>query len=195
MNTIVTETTEHGEIPIDIYQKLSNDRILFICSQIDDKLAVDIAATLILKDSEDSDEKITLFINSNGGDIRNILMIYDVMQMIDAPIETVCIGSAMDESALLLAAGTPGMRLITKNSIVAIGQLIHDWMAFSDMTDAEKILKLSSDDNKKMMEIIAKCCKKPFKTVKEDFERKTFMNANQALKYGLVDKIISFSKK
>ena len=86
MNTIVTETTEHGEMLVDIYQKLASDRILFICNTIDDKLATDIVATLLLKDAEDSENKITLFINSAGGEIRNVLMIYDMMQLVQAPI-------------------------------------------------------------------------------------------------------------
>lgn len=194
MNTILTETTEHGEVPVDIYQKLSNDRILFVFDHIDDKLAVDIAATLLLKDSEDSEKKITLFINSDGGDIRNILMIYDMMCLIHAPIETVCVGSAMDESVLLLAAGSPGMRFATKNSVIAVNQLVHDWMRFSDMTDAKKVLDLSLSDNKRMMEILAKCTGKNLRTVMTDFERKTFMNCHQAARYGLIDRVVAFNK-
>lgn len=194
MNTIVTETTEHGEIPVDIYQKLSNDRILFVSDFIDDKLATDIVATLLLKDSEDSDKKITLFINSEGGDIRNILMIYDMMQLMQAPIETVCIGSAMDEVAIILAAGTPGMRLATKNSLVSVNQLTHDWSNYSDLTDAKKALDQGLIDNKKMMEIIAKCTQKTLKQVTADFNRRVFMNCNQAVRYGIVDKVVAFSK-
>lgn len=194
MNTIVTETTEHGEMPIDIYQKLSNDRILFLCDIIDDKLATDVVATLLLKDSEDSEKKITLFINSEGGDIRNVLMIYDMMCLIQAPIETVCIGSAMDESALILAAGTPGMRLVTKNSLVSINQLTHDWTNYSDLTDAKKVLDQCMGDNKKMMDIIAKSSGKTLKQVVEDFNRRVFMNCNQTVKYGLADKVVTFNK-
>lgn len=194
MNTIVTETTEHGEIPVDIYQKLSNDRILFICNNIDDKLASDITATLLLKDAQDSDKKITLFINSSGGDIRNALMIYDMMSMIEAPIETVCIGSAMDEAAIILAAGTPGMRLATQNSIIAVSQLVHDWMAFSDLTNAKKLLDQAISDNKRMMEIFAKSTGKSLKQVMEDFERRVFMDAAQAAKYKLIDKVVGSSK-
>lgn len=186
--------TEHGEIPIDIYQKLSNDRILFICDVIDDKLATDIIATLLLKDSENSEEKITLFINSEGGDIRNVLMIYDMMSLIQAPIETVCIGSAMDEVALILAAGAPGMRFATKNSVISVNQLTHDWVNYSDLTDAKKVLDQFLGDNKKMMEILAKTCNKTYKQVMEDFNRRVFMNCNQAVRYGLVDKVVSVKK-
>jgi ATP-dependent Clp protease, protease subunit len=194
LNTIVTEMTDHGEIPIDIYQKLSNDRILFICDEIDDKLATDIVATLLLKDSESPEEKITLFINSGGGDIRNVLMIYDMMCLVEAPIETVCIGAAMDEVALILAAGTPGMRFATKNSVISINQLTHDWVNYSDLTDAKKVLDQFLSDNKKMMEILAKSCDKTYKQVMEDFNRRAFMNCNQAVRYGLIDKVVSIKK-
>lgn len=194
MNTLVTEATEHGDIPIDIYQKLSNDRILFVCDVIDDKLATDIVATLLLKDAEDPNTKITLFINSEGGDIRNVLMVYDMMCLVQAPIETVCIGSAMDEAALILCAGTPGMRFATKNSVIAINQLTHDWVNYSDLTDAKKVLDQFMGDNKKMMEIIAKTSGKTYKQVTEDFNRRVFMTCHQAAKYGLIDKVVSFNK-
>lgn len=194
MNTFILETTEHGDIPVDIYQKLANDRILFISDHVNDKIATDIVATLLLKDSENPEEKISLFINSSGGDIRSVFMIYDIMKMIQSPIETVCIGSASDESVILLSAGTPGMRLATKNSVFSISQLEHDWMTRANLTDAKKIVTRYARDNKNMMEVIAQTTHKPLKQVLEDFERRVFMNASQAVKYGLVDKIIAFSK-
>ena len=194
LNTLVLESTENGDIPLDVYQKLANDRILFICNHISDELATDIVATLLLKDAEDSDSKITLFINSDGGDIRNALMIYDTMTMIQSPIETVCIGSAMDEAAIILAGGTPGYRFATKNSVIAASQLVHDWYTHSNLTDAKKILDQSMTDNKRMMEILSKASGKTIKQVSEDFERRVFMNANQAVKYGLVDKVINPTK-
>ena len=181
-------------MPLDVYQKLANDRILFICNSITDELATDIVATLLLKDAEDCESKITLFINSEGGDIRNALMIYDTMSMIEAPIETVCIGSAMDEAAIILAGGSPGLRFATKNSVIAVSQLVHDWYSHSNLTDAKKILDQSMTDNKRMMEIIAKACGKPVKQVTEDFERRVFFNANQAVKYGIIDKVITPNK-
>jgi ATP-dependent Clp protease protease subunit len=194
LNTIVTETTEHGEIPVDVYHKLANDRILFICHEIDDHIAADITATLLLKDSEDSTRKITLFINSQGGDIRNALMICDMMNMIEAEIETVCIGAAMNEAALILASGTPGSRFATKNSIIGASQLSHDYWSRGNLTDAKKLLDLSLADNKRMMEIFAKTTKKTVKQVSEDFDRQVFMTAAQAAKYGLIDKVVTFSK-
>lgn len=194
MNTLVTESTEYGDMPINIYQKLSNDRILFICNHISDKLAADIVALLLLKDTENPGEKITLFINSEGGDIRNVLMIYDVMNLIQSPIETVCIGSAMDEAAIILAAGTKGMRFATKHATIAVSQLVNNWMSFSDLTDAKKNLDQYLNDNKRMMDIFAKCTNKTNKQIMLDFERRVFMTSSQSVKYGLIDKVINFNK-
>lgn len=195
MNTIVLESTEHGDIPVDVYQKLANDRILFICDDISDTIATDVAATLLLKDSEDPGKKVTLFINSQGGDIRNALMICDIMNMIESPIETVCIGAAMDEAAIILSSGTPGMRFATKNSVISASQLVHEWMVRANLTDAKKYLELASGDNKKMMEILAKTTGKSLKQVMSDFDRRVFMSAPQAAKYKLIDKVITFNKQ
>jgi ATP-dependent Clp protease protease subunit len=195
LNTIVLESTEHGDIPVDVYQKLANDRILFICDDISDTIATDVAATLLLKDSEDPGKKVTLFINSQGGDIRNALMICDIMNMIESPIETVCIGAAMDEAAIILSSGTPGMRFATKNSVISASQLVHEWMARANLTDAKKYLELASGDNKKMMEILAKTTGKSLKQVMSDFDRRVFMSAPQAAKYKLIDKVITFNKQ
>lgn len=185
------ETTEHGDVAMDVYQKLANDRILFICDDISDQIATDITATLLLKDSEDSEKKITLFINSQGGDIRNSLMICDIMNIIDAPIETVCIGAAMDEAVIILASGTPGMRFATKNSVISASQLVHDYVTRADLTDAKKYLDLALGDNKRMMEILAKNTCKSLKQVMADFNRRVFMSSMQAVKYGIIDKVIS----
>ena len=195
MNSLILETTEHGDVPVDIYQKLSNDRILFICGNyIDDKVSTDIVATLLLKDSEDSESKITLFINAEGGDIRNVLMVYDMMNLIHAPIETVCIGSSFSEATILLTSGTKGMRLATKNAVISVGQLTSESMHISTLFTAKSILDRSMQDHKRMMDIIAKGCGKPIKDVMKDFDRETFMTAAQAVKYGIIDKVVSFHK-
>jgi ATP-dependent Clp protease protease subunit len=194
MNTIITETTENGEMPLDVYQKLSNDRILFICDEISDNIATDITATLLLKDNEDSSKKISLFINSGGGSIRNVLMVCDMISMIDAPVETVCIGNAIDEAVLILASGTPGMRYATKNSVVGASQLIQQWHAHASLTEARVYMDLIQSDNKRMMEILAKTSGKTMAQVTKDFDRRVFMNAQQAARYGIIDKVVKFNK-
>ncbi len=194
MNTLVLEQTENGEMPMDVYQKLANDRILFITDYIDDTIATDIIATLLLKDHEDNEKKITLFINSPGGDIRNTFMIYDVMMLVNAPIETVCIGAAMDEAAILLAGGEKGMRLATKNSIISVSQLASNWHMHTNMTDAKRLMDQINIDNNRLMDIIAKSVGKPIKQVREDFDRRVFFTSPKAMKYGLIDKIVTPSK-
>jgi len=149
---------------------------------------------LLLKDSEDPEKKITLFINSHGGDIRNAFMIYDVMTMIQAPIETVCIGAAMDEAVVLLAGGEPGMRLATKHSIISATQLIHSFHMHTDLPGASALLEQDRLDNNRLMEILSKTTKKTISRVRKDFDRRVFFNANEALKYGFIDKIVKFYK-
>ena len=190
MNTLVLEDTEMGEMPMDVYQKLANDRILFITEYISDEIATDLIATLLLKDHEDNEKKITLFINSMGGDIRNVFMIYDVMTMIQAPIETVCMGAAMDEAALLLAGGRNGMRMATKNSVISVSQLINPWHMHTNLTDAKNLMEQFNTDNSRLLEILSKATNKTIKQVKADFDRRTFFTAQKAQKYGLIDKII-----
>lgn len=194
MNTLVLEQTENGEMPMDVYQKLANDRILFIHDWIDDEIATDIVATLLLKDHEDDEKKITLFINSPGGDIRNVFMICDVMAIVKAPIETVCIGAAMDEAALLLAGGRKGMRLATKNTIISISQLVNNWHMHTNMTDAKNLMEQFKIDNDRLLEILSKATGKSVKQVREDFDRRTFFTAAKAMKYGLIDKIVAPNK-
>lgn len=194
MNTLVLEDSDNGELVIDVYQRLANDRILFIHEFIDDKLATDICATLLLKNAENKEEKISLFINSEGGDIRSVFMIYDMMNVIDSPIETICSGSAWNEPLLLLAAGNKGMRFATQNSVICASQLMYDKLHFSDLTDARIIKDLIKNDNKKMLEAFSTITGKPYKTILQDFADKNFMTPTQAKKYGLIDGIIKNKK-
>jgi len=194
MNNLILEDTPQGDVVIDVYEKLSHDRILFISDFIDDNLASYIVASIIAKDAENCEKKISLFINSSGGDIRNIFMIYDMMKIAQSPIETVCLGSATNESVILLAAGTPGMRYATQHSMICPSQLVHDNGYYSDLTEAKNTLDQAKDDNKKKMEILAKCTGKTIKQVMSDFERKKFMTAKQALSYGIIDSVVRFAK-
>lgn len=188
------EEHEGNDIPIDVFQTLSNNRILFIQEDLNDKIAADICATLLVKDMESSEDKISLIINSEGGDIRSAFMIYDVMRLISAPIETICMGSTWNESLILLASGTPGMRFATPNSFICASKLMYDAMHYSDLTNAKIVKDLFERDNKKMLEIISKITKKSLKQINEDFSVKKFMTPLQAKKYGLIDDIIKFKK-
>lgn len=190
MNIIVTEETENGDVPIDIYSKLANDRILFIHNYIDDRTAIDTVATLMLKDSEDSNQKISIFINAGGGDLRSVFMIYDAMKLIQSPIETFCIGEAIDEAALILAGGTPGMRFATTNSLVCVGQLYSNGSMRSDIAEAFVLMDRIKRDNKMFMTELAKCTGKKIKDLIKDLDRRKFFNAKQAKTYGLIDAVV-----
>jgi ATP-dependent Clp protease protease subunit len=194
VNTLVLEQTENGDVAMDVYQKLAQDRILFLSEDLHDELATDMVATLLLKDSEDSDKKITLFINSHGGDIRNAFMIYDVMTMLQAPIETVCIGAAMDEALILLAGGAPGSRFATKHAIIAATQLLPGLHMRTDLPGADALMRQHKLDNDRLMDILAKTSGKSISQVRKDFDRRVFFNATQALKYGFIDGVIKYSK-
>ena len=182
--------TEHGEVLVDVYSKLSDNRILFITDYFDDRVASDIAATLLLKDAENDEEKITLFLNSEGGNIRAVFAIYDLMQLLNSPIETVCVGAAMGEVVLLLAAGTKGMRFATQNSVICVSQLAQENYYRANLEDAGSILKRIHKDNKNFMTALAKGMGKKTAEVSSQFERKTFMNAKQAKSVGLIDGIV-----
>lgn len=190
MNTITTENTDMGMIPIDIYTKLSNDRILFIHDRIDDHIAADIVATLLLKDTEDTEQKISLFINSEGGDIRSVFMIYDMMMLMQSPLETICVGSAMHEAALLLAAGTPGLRFATGNAVIVMSQLMQDHNYYSDLMDAKAMLKRFQADNSAFVEALAKHTQKTSTELMSSLERQKFLTAKQASSFGIIDHLI-----
>lgn len=194
LNTLVLEQTDLGDIPMDVYQKLANDRILFIGDALHDTLATDIVATLLLKDTEDEDKKITLFINSTGGDIRNAFMIYDIMTMIKAPIETVAVGDVIDEAVILLSGGTPGMRFVAPHAIIGASQLQPGLNMHTDLPGAASVLKQHKSDNERLMEILSKTTGKKISQIRHDFDRRVFFNATQAVRYGLADKIIKYNK-
>lgn len=194
MNTLILEDSPHGEVPVDVFQRLASDRILFLTNFVNDDVATDLIATILLKDQENPEEKITLFINCSGGDIRCVLMIIDVMAMISAPIETICMGAAMDEAAIILAAGTKGMRLATQNSVIAVSQLVQDWHTPTNITDGKNLMDQFVIDNNRMMNILSKACDKPVRQIKVDFDRRVFFKPLEAAKYSLIDYVISPSK-
>lgn len=188
------EQTEHGEVPMDVYQKLAKDRILFITDYIDDDVATDLIATLLLKDQEDPDEKIRLLVNSPGGDIRNAFMIYDVLTMIQAPVEVLVMGAAMDEASIIVAGARKGMRLATKNAILSVSQLNNPWHMHTNIVDAKRMMDQFNTDNNRLLEIYHQATGKTVKQLKEELDRRTFFNAQKAMKFGLIDKIVNPNK-
>jgi ATP-dependent Clp protease protease subunit len=187
MNTLILEEDAEGEYAVDLYNKLAKDRILFVSDDIDDQVATEIVASLLMKDKEDNSKKITLFINSPGGDIRSIFMIYDVMQSIESQIETICLGEALNETILLLAAGTKGMRMAVPHSIVQLTQLEFNYTDYGSMERAKIHLERTTKDNLKFIKCLAKHCNKTVARLTKDLENQQFLSSKEAQEYGIID--------
>jgi ATP-dependent Clp protease protease subunit len=191
LNTVITEKNDKGEeVSYDVFSKLIDSRILFLYDYINDDIATDIVATLLYLDHQDDKSKISLYLNSEGGEIESVFMIYDMMKLIKSPIETFCIGSALGESALILAAGTKGMRYATKSSIICLNQLVHTYSGHADMTDAEIRLEKSKKDNNKFLLALHDCTGKSIKILTKDTDREFYMSPDDAKKYKIIDSII-----
>jgi ATP-dependent Clp protease, protease subunit len=184
----VIEKTGYGERAYDIYSRLLKDRIIFLGGLIDDISANIIIAQLLFLDSQGSKEDIKLYINSQGGQVTSALAIYDTMQYVKADISTICIGVAASAATLLLAAGQKGKRLILPNGEVLIHQVMGGAQGQATDIDihAKHILKVK----KRLNEIMAKHTGQTITKIEKDADRDYFMSAEEALKYGIVDKII-----
>lgn len=184
----VIEKTHLGERAYDIYSRLLKDRIIFIGDAIDDHLANIIIAQMLFLDSEDSKKDIKLYINSPGGMVTAGMAIYDTMQYVKSDISTICIGTAASMAATLLTAGKNGKRYMLPNSEVMLHQVMGgaEGQASDIKIRAEHILKIKDKLNK----IMAKHTGQPIKKIEADTDRDFYMSAEEAVKYGLVDKII-----
>lgn len=185
----VIEKTANGERAYDIYSRLLKDRIVFLGTEIDDGVANAVIAQLLFLESQDKEKDITMYINSPGGSVTAGLAIYDTMQYIQPKVSTVCIGMAASMGAVLLAAGAAGKRFALPNAEVMIHQVLGGvkGQASDIKIHAERILAVRENLN----EILAKHTGQPMKTIATDTERDNFMTAKEALKYGLVDKVIN----
>ena len=190
MNTVILEKIGNiEEIRVDVFSRLLQNRVIFIDDLITDRAAIDVIATLLHLDKE-KNEKVTIFINSEGGDIRNVFAIYDAMKLMTSPIETFCIGSAMREAVLLLAAGTKGHRIITKNADICVSQVMSQYMSHSDLTNTKISHDKTVKDNESFMKELSKNIGKSLKDLKKTTERQLFLTATEAVKYGIADKVV-----
>lgn len=184
----VIEKTTYGERAYDIYSRLLKDRIIFLGTAVDDAVANTIIAQLLFLANQSQDKEIKLYINSPGGSVTAGLAIYDTMQYIKPDVSTICIGMAASMGAVLLAAGAKGKRFILPNAEVMIHQVMGG--AEGQATDvkirAEHILKIKDRLNK----LLAGHTGQPMDKIEKDTDRDYFMSPEEALKYGLVDKII-----
>ena len=184
----VIEKTNYGERAYDIYSRLLKDRIIFVGGPIDDGAANSIIAQLLFLDSQDSKEDIKLYINSPGGQVVSALAIYDTMQYVKADVSTICIGMAASAAALLLTAGAKGKRIILPNGEVLIHQVMGG--AQGQATDVDIHARHILSTKKRLNEIMSRHTGQPIAKIEKDAERDYFMSAEEAKKYGIVDKII-----
>ena len=185
---VVVEQTNRGERSYDIYSRLLKDRIIFLSGEIDDYTANLVVAQMLFLEMEDPDKEINLYINSPGGSVTAGMAIYDTMQYLRCPVSTLCIGMAASMGAFLLAAGVKGMRRTLPNAEIMIHQPLGgaQGQASDIVIHAENILKIE----KKMNQILAQRTGQPLEKVEQDTDRDHFLDAEEALAYGIVDEIV-----
>ncbi|MFR5879908.1 MAG: ATP-dependent Clp endopeptidase proteolytic subunit ClpP [Cloacibacillus evryensis] len=185
---IVVEQSGRGERSYDIYSRLLKDRIIFLGTAIDDTVANLVVAQMLFLESEDPDKDISIYINSPGGSVSAGLAIYDTMQYIRPNVSTICLGMAASMGAVLLTAGADGKRLALPNAKIMIHQPMGGMQGQASDIEihAKEILKT----REKLNEILAKHTRQPLDKIEADTDRDYYMSAEEALKYGIVDKII-----
>ena len=186
---MVIEQTSRGERSFDIYSRLLNERIIFLGTPIDDQIANLIIAQLLHLESEDPDKDLSIYINSPGGSVYHGLAIYDTMQFIKPDVQTICVGIAMSMGALLLSGGAHGKRMALPNAKILIHQVSSGFQG--QATDIEIHAREIIDVRKRLDEILAKHTGQELEKVARDTERDYFMSSEEAVKYGIIDRVIS----
>lgn len=188
----VIEQTSRGERSYDIYSRLLKDRIIFLSEDVNPVSASTIVAQLLFLESEDPDKEIYIYINSPGGSISDGLAIVDTINYIKCPVSTICIGMAASMGAVLLASGTKGKRFATRNSEILIHQPL---IGGGGLSGQATEIKIHSDHlirtREKLNKILSDATGQPLEKIEQDTERDNYLNAEQALEYGLIDKILN----
>ena len=185
---MVVEQTPRGERAFDIYSRLLKERIIFLSGPIDDYISNLVVAQLLFLESENPEKDISIYINSPGGVISSGLAIYDTMQFIAPEVSTLCIGQAASMGSLLLAGGSKGKRFALTNSRIMIHQPLGGFQG--QASDFEIHAKEMLLVKKKVNEILAKHTDKSVKKVEQDTDRDNFLNAKEAMAYGIIDQIL-----
>lgn len=190
---MVIETTGRGERAYDIYSLLLKERIVFLGTPIDDNVANLIIAQLLFLEREDPEKEVHLYINSPGGLIYPGLAIYDTMQLIKAPISTICVGSTASLATVLLSAGVKGKRYALPNSTIHMHPAGGGMRGYAPDVEiqARELLRMQ----KKIHEILAKHTGQPLEKIAKDFDRDYYMDAQGAVEYGMVDEILEGREK
>ena len=183
----IVEQTSRGERSYDIYSRLLEDRIIFLSGEIDDAVANTVVAQLIYLEAKDPQKDISLYINSPGGSVSAGLAIYDTMNYIKCDVSTICIGMAASMGAFLLSSGQKGKRYALPNSEIMIHQPLGgaQGQASDIKIAAEHILRTK----RKLNEILASNSGKPLAQIEKDTDRDNYLSAQEALEYGLIDKV------
>ena len=184
----VIEQTNRGERSYDIFSRLLNDRIIMLSEEVNDTTASLVVAQLLHLESQDPDKDIQLYINSPGGSVTAGMAIYDTMQYVRCDVSTICVGLAASMGAFLLAAGAKGKRIALPNAEI----MIHQPSAGTQgqITDMAIHLKRLETIKTRMNRILAENTGKPIEVVTADCERDNFMSAEEAMAYGLIDKVL-----
>ena len=186
---MVVEQSSRGERAYDIYSRLLKERVVFLVGPVDDPVANVVVAQLLFLESENPDKDINLYINSPGGNVSSGLAIYDTVQFIKPDVSTICVGLAASMGALLLAGGAKGKRYCLPHSRLMIHQ--PSGGAYGQATDidihAREILRL----RERLNEVLAEHTGQPLEKIATDTERDNFMGAEEAVEYGLVDRVLS----
>jgi ATP-dependent Clp protease, protease subunit len=186
---MVIEQDSRGERAFDIYSRLLRDRIIFLGVPVDDQIANLVVAELLHLESEEPDRDISIYINSPGGSVYAGLTIYDAMRFVRPDIQTICVGVAMSMGALLLAAGTKGKRMALPNAKLLNHQLTGGFEG--QATDIEIHAREVINVKRRLEEIIAEHTGQPLERVSKDMERDYFMTPEEALEYGIIDRVIT----
>ena len=188
----VIESSSRGERAYDIYSRLLKERIVILSEEVNHVTASLITAQLLFLEAEDPDKDIQFYINSPGGSVTDGLMIYDTMKLIKPDVQTICMGMAASMGSVLLAAGTKGKRCILPNAEVMIHQPLGgaQGQATEILIAAEHI----KDTRTRLNTILAEACNRPLEDLMRDTDRDHWMTAQEALEYGIVDKILESKK-
>jgi ATP-dependent Clp protease protease subunit len=188
----VIESSSRGERAYDIYSRLLKERIVILSEEVNHVTASLITAQLLFLEAEDPDKDIQFYINSPGGSVTDGLMIYDTMKLIKPDVQTICMGMAASMGSVLLAAGTKGKRCILPNAEVMIHQPLGgaQGQATEILIAAEHI----KDTRTRLNQILADACNRPLEDLMRDTDRDHWMTAQEALEYGIVDKILESKK-
>ncbi|MQA97873.1 MAG: ATP-dependent Clp protease proteolytic subunit [Streptosporangiales bacterium] len=188
------ERTTYGVKEMNPYNKLFEERIIFLGVQIDDASANDVMAQLLTLEAQDPDRDITIYINSPGGSFTALMAIYDTMQYVKPEVQTVVLGQAASAAAVLLAAGTPGKRMALPNSRILIHQPATEG-AYGQASDIEIQANEIMRIREQLERILAQHSGKDVEEVRRDIERDKILTAEQAKVYGIVDEVLAYRKK